>query len=177
MPGNRGNDRQRTEPNGTGPSGREIPADDVAPAHEGGVDLQDKVALIVDGTAADGQTLALALARRGMHVILLYFHEKHQLASALKEKVEAQERRCLLISRVGFAADNEGKHFVEHAMQQIRETFGRLDVFVNLSTSPRILNGNGAGQVQGPKLGSRLFPNLDIMKAALNRIVESEHGG
>lgn len=174
MAGNRGTNPHLNGANGAGPSGRHRPADPSAGSVPGDVDLQDKVVLIVDGTSADGQALALAFARRGMHVTILCVHDERQAASAIKEQIEAQDRRCLLISwaeRNGAASE---KQFAEHAMQQIRETFGRLDVFINLSTPPRRQNGDGLPAEQKPDLRSRLFPHLKLMKAALGEIARSD---
>lgn len=178
MAGNRGIDPHPTDANGSGPPGKVRPADLFGVGAEDQVDLQDKVALIVDGATADSRTLALALARRGMHVTFLYFHEEHRLAAAVKEQIEAQERRCLLISWADLAGDApdvvEGDRFAEWTMEHIRETFGRLDVFVNLSTHQRPLNGDDAPPAQRQNLRSRLFPHLNITKEALSQIAETD---
>ncbi len=174
MAGNRENDPLPNGANGSGPPGRERPTDPLAAGVHGQVDLQDKVALIVGGMTADGQALALAFARRGMDIVLLYFGEEHRSAAAIKEQVEAHERRCLLISWIDAGSDADEKRFAKHAMQHVRETFGRLDVFINLSTRPHSLNGNGASQAQKQSLRSRLLPHLKITKAALSQIVESD---
>lgn len=174
MVGNRGTDPHLNGANGAGPSGRHRPADPSTDSAPGNVDLQDKVALIVDGTSADGQALALAFAGRGMHVTIICVHDERQAASAIKEQVEAQGRRCLLISWVERSSAASQKQFAEHAMQQIRETFGRLDVFVNLSPPLRPQNGDGLPDEQKPDLRSRLFPHLKLMKAALGEIARSD---
>lgn len=177
MADNDGIDPHLIGANGSGPSGRSHPAERSSGAGDE-VDLQDKVALILDGTTADAQGLALALARRGMHVIFLYFREEHGPAAAVKDQVEAQERRCLLISWADLCDDDgakaDAKRFAQQAMEQIRANFGGLDVFVDLSARPRPLNKDGAPQTQKPSLRARLFPHLNIMKAALNQIAESD---
>ena len=175
MAGNRENDPLPNGANGSGPYGRDRPADPLAAGAQDQVDLQDKVALIVGGTTGDGQALALAFARRGMDIVLLYFGEGHHSAAAVKEQVEAHGRRCLLISWADFGSDGNENRFAKQAMQHVRETFGRLDVFINLSARSHALNGNGNGasEAQKKSLRSRLFPHLKITKAALGQIVES----
>lgn len=173
MDGNRGTDIHLIGANGSGPSGRDRQTDSLASGTQDDVDLRDKVALIVAGASGDSQALALAFARRGMHIVLLSFHDEHQTAAAIKEQVEGQKRRCLLISWRDHGEANE-RRFAERAMQQIRETFGRLDVFVNLGPPPRHQNGDSVPAEQKPDLRARLFPHLKIMKAALNQIAESD---
>jgi len=181
MTGNREADLHLIGANGSGPSGGDRSSDPLAAGAPDEVDLRDKVALIVDGKTTDGQALAVALARWGMHIILLYFHEEHRSAVVIKERVEAHERHCLLISWAdlgdGDAADVDAQRFSEQAMERIRETFGRLDVFVNLSAHPRPLDGDSTPQTQRRSLRSRLFPHLNIMKAALHQIAESDPDG
>jgi len=181
MAGNRETNSHSIGANGSGPPGRHNPADPSTTGAQDKVNLQDKVALIVNGTSTDSQALALALARKGMHVILLYFDEQHRSAAAIKERVEAQERRCLLISGMdlggGAGDDIDEKRFAKQTIHRIIETFGRLDVFINLSDQPSPHNGDGAPLSHIPSLRSLLFPNLPIMKAALNQIAEPDPDG
>lgn len=174
MSANRETEPHQSGANGSGPSGRDRPVDSLASERQGGADLKGKVVLIVDGTTDDGQALALAFARRGMHVALLYFNQEHHSAAAVKKKVEAQERRCLLISWADLSERAGGEQSARQVMHQITETFGRLDVFVNLSTDSRPLNGDGRAESQRPNLRSRLFPHLHITQAALRQIVKSD---
>lgn len=181
MVGNHGIHAHSFGANGSGPRGRDRSADPSIPAVQEEVDLRDKVALIVDGPTADGEALALALARRGMHIIFLFFHEEHVPAAAVKEQVEAQERQCLLISWQELrdsAGDGTGeKRTAEQAMHLIAKSFDRLDVFINLSPQPHRVNGDHFPQAEKPALRSRLLPHLNIMTAALNQMTQSDPDG
>jgi NAD(P)-dependent dehydrogenase (short-subunit alcohol dehydrogenase family) len=135
---------------------------------------EQKVALVIAGAAEYSESLAVAFAERGMDVAIVFFHEPTAPAEKIKARVERQGRTCLLIYP---DADNRltSRAFARQAVERIVQELGGLDVFVNLA--------NLSGQEPAPDLFapdacnslsslSRLLPDVAIVKAALNHIVD-----
>src|SRR5262245_17441442 len=57
--------------------------------------LKDKVAIVTGGDSGIGKAVAIAFAKEGADVLVLYLNE-HQDANDTKDKVEAEGRTCLL---------------------------------------------------------------------------------
>ena len=87
--------------------------------------LRDKVALITGGDSGIGRAVAIAFAREGANVAIVYLNE-HGDAQETKQLVEQTGRRCLLIS--GDIGDAE---FCADAVARTVEEFGKLDILVN----------------------------------------------
>lgn len=87
--------------------------------------LKDKVALITGGDSGIGQAVAVAYAKEGADVAVLYLNE-HQDAQETKRLVEKYGRRCLLI-----AGDVAQPNFCKEAVDEAVKHFGKLDVLVN----------------------------------------------
>ncbi len=134
------------------------------------VDLQGKVALIVGGATEKGQSLAAAFAERGMDVALVYFNEDHARAAQIKHEVEQRQQQCMLVA--GRISDEDvDAAFAGEVMLQLLQRFGRLDIFINLSTHAFPLGDLLSGEAEEmEQLRSRIFPHFNIMKAALDQI-------
>lgn len=143
------------------------PGDDAAHS----VRHEHKVALIVGGAGEFGGPLAVAFAERGMDVAIIFFRRRVQQAEAIRMRVERLGRRCLLIQ------DNErdrqkSRAFARRAVERVVQELGRLDVFISLarpSAEPDPLQKGAPGaaaQLSG------LIPNVAVMKAALDRMVD-----
>lgn len=87
--------------------------------------LRDKVALIAGGDSGIGRAVAIAFAKEGADVAIVYLNE-HGDASATKRKVENAGRRCLLI-----AGDVGDEAFCRQAVEHTVGTFRQLDIVVN----------------------------------------------
>ena len=87
--------------------------------------LRDKVALITGGDSGIGRAVAIAFAKEGADIAIVYLNE-HGDANATKRKVEDAGRRCLLI-----AGDVGDEVFCRHAVEQTVDTFRQLDILVN----------------------------------------------
>ncbi len=89
--------------------------------------LKDKVALVTGG-ARIGAVVAEELARRGCHVALSY---RNSRASAVdtSRKIERWGRRALVLK-----ADLTKEKDVIRTIRQIRKTFGKLHVLVNMAS-------------------------------------------
>ena len=98
-------------------------ADDAT--HIGSRKLEDKVAIITGGDSGIGRAVAIAYAREGANVCVMYLNE-HEDARETARLVEAEGRRCLLID-----GDVGDENFCREAVERAVGEFGRLDVLVN----------------------------------------------
>ena len=98
---------------------------ETTPHYKGSDKLLDKVALITGGDSGIGRSVAVLFAREGADMAIVYLDE-HEDAEATKQLVEAEGRRCLLIS-----GDVGQKAFCQEAVQQAVGELGRLDVLIN----------------------------------------------
>ena len=96
-----------------------------APYYEGSRKLDGKVALITGGDSGIGRAVAVLFAREGADVAIAYLDE-HADAETTKTAVEAEGRRCILIS--GDVAD---RAHCRKAVARTVKAFGGLDVLVN----------------------------------------------
>ncbi|WP_026105203.1 SDR family oxidoreductase [Halalkalibacterium ligniniphilum] len=95
------------------------------PHYEGSNKLNEKVTLITGGDSGIGRAVALAFAKEGAHISIVYFDE-HKDAEETKMLVEEKGVKCLLIS-----GDVGDERFCHEAVKQTIDTFGQLDVLVN----------------------------------------------
>lgn len=96
-----------------------------APGYKGSGKLQDMVAIVTGGDSGIGRAVSVLFAREGADVAVIYLDE-HEDADATRQAVEAEGRRCLLIS--GNVQDSA---FCNDAVARAVEAFGGLDVLVN----------------------------------------------
>ncbi len=93
--------------------------------HRGTGKLRGKVAIITGGDSGIGRAVAIAFAKEGADVAVVYLEEKKD-ASETKQLVEEQEGKCLLI-----AGDVGDEKFCRKVVEQTVEKLGKLDVVVN----------------------------------------------
>jgi NAD(P)-dependent dehydrogenase (short-subunit alcohol dehydrogenase family) len=98
-------------------------ADD--PGYRGSGKLQGKVGLITGGDSGIGRAVAIAFAREGADVSVVYLNE-HRDAEETKCLVEREGRRCVTI-----AGDVGDEAFCRQAVQRTVDALGRLDILVN----------------------------------------------
>lgn len=87
--------------------------------------LQDKVALITGGDSGIGHAAALAFAKEGADVAIVYLNE-HQDALHTKSEIEKLGQRCLCID-----GDIGYEDFSQQAITKTLDAFGKLDILVN----------------------------------------------
>jgi NAD(P)-dependent dehydrogenase (short-subunit alcohol dehydrogenase family) len=87
--------------------------------------LRDMVAIITGGDSGIGRAVAIAFAKEGADVALVYLDE-HDDAQATKRKVEELGHRCIVI-----AGDVGDPQFCADAVSLTVEEFGKLDILVN----------------------------------------------
>ncbi|MBL4975758.1 SDR family oxidoreductase [Bacillus halotolerans] len=93
--------------------------------YKGSGKLKGKVAIITGGDSGIGRAAAIAYAKEGADVSILYLDE-HSDAEETRKQIEQENVRCLLIP--GDVGDE--KH-CEQAVQQTVDHFGKLDILVN----------------------------------------------
>ena len=87
--------------------------------------LDRKVAIITGGDSGIGRAVAIAFAKEGADVAIMYLDE-HEDAHETKHIVEQFGRRCILI-----AGNIGNENFCKDAVSETLSYFGRIDVLVN----------------------------------------------
>jgi NAD(P)-dependent dehydrogenase (short-subunit alcohol dehydrogenase family) len=95
------------------------------PEYRGSDKLRGQAALITGGDSGIGRAVAIAFAREGADVTIVYLDE-HEDAQDTRQRVEEEGRRCLAI-----AGDVGDETFCSEAVRQTVAEFGRLDILVN----------------------------------------------
>jgi NAD(P)-dependent dehydrogenase (short-subunit alcohol dehydrogenase family) len=98
-------------------------ADD--PNYRGSGKLRNKAAIITGGDSGIGRAVAIAFAKEGADVAIVYLNE-HEDAAETRRRVEQHERRCITI-----AGDVGDEAFCRRAVEQAVNELGRLDILVN----------------------------------------------
>jgi NAD(P)-dependent dehydrogenase (short-subunit alcohol dehydrogenase family) len=93
--------------------------------YRGGDKLWNKIAIITGGESALGRAIAVAFAREGADVVVVY-QDDYREAEKTCRLVKDEDRRCLLI-----AGDVGDEAFCQSVVQQTLETFSRIDILVN----------------------------------------------
>lgn len=87
--------------------------------------LSQKVALITGGDSGIGQAVAVAFAKEGADVAIVYLKE-HSDAKETKRLVEKEGRNCLLLP-----GDVGEEKFCKSVVKSVVDSYGRLDILVN----------------------------------------------
>ncbi|MFC5713276.1 enoyl-[acyl-carrier-protein] reductase FabL [Thalassorhabdus alkalitolerans] len=91
--------------------------------------MNEKVALVTGSSRGIGKNIALKLADQGYHVVINYARSK-KAAEQTAAEIEERGVKALTIKA------NVGKpEKIKEMFQEINDTFGRLDVFVNNAAS------------------------------------------
>jgi NAD(P)-dependent dehydrogenase (short-subunit alcohol dehydrogenase family) len=101
------------------------PKPEVMPKYKGADKLKGKVAAITGGDSGIGRATAIAFAREGADVAIIYLNE-HRDAEETKDLVEKEGTRCLTI-----AIDLSEERNCKDAIQKVIDEFGKLDILVN----------------------------------------------
>ncbi len=88
--------------------------------------LENKVAIITGGDSGIGRAVAIAFAKEGAKVVIVYLNETKDALETKNMVEEASGSECLLIS-----GDIGDKNFCQTAVEVTVKTFGRLDILVN----------------------------------------------
>jgi NAD(P)-dependent dehydrogenase (short-subunit alcohol dehydrogenase family) len=101
------------------------PRPDYTPKYPGCGKLKDKVAVITGGDSGIGRAVAVAMAREGALISILYLNE-HEDAKETARLVEAEGSQAIL-----FAGDVGDEMVCWEAVERTFEEFGRIDILVN----------------------------------------------
>ncbi|HEX8203844.1 MAG TPA: SDR family oxidoreductase [Isosphaeraceae bacterium] len=94
-------------------------------AYRGSGKLAERVALITGGDSGIGRAVAVAFAKEGADVAIVYLNE-HDDAQETKRQVEQERRRCILM-----AGDIGDERFCQQAVRRTMDELGQLHVLVN----------------------------------------------
>lgn len=87
--------------------------------------LFNKSAIITGGDSGIGRAVAVAFAKEGADICIVYFNE-HKDAEKTKFQIENEGVKCLLI-----AGDIRKERFCKSCVRKAFKKFGRLDILVN----------------------------------------------
>jgi len=93
--------------------------------YRGSGKLQGKVALITGADSGIGHAVAVAFAKEGADIAIVYLEARDD-AQKVKQQIEQQGRRCLTIE-----GDVGDEKFCQQAVQKTLQTLGRLNILVN----------------------------------------------
>ncbi|TWI56349.1 SDR family oxidoreductase [Halalkalibacter nanhaiisediminis] len=93
--------------------------------YKGSGKLKNKVALITGGDSGIGRAVAIAFAKEGAKLSIVYFNE-HEDAKLTKSLVEKYGSSCLLI-----AGDVGDETFCKQAVEQTINHYGQIDCLMN----------------------------------------------
>jgi NAD(P)-dependent dehydrogenase (short-subunit alcohol dehydrogenase family) len=131
--------------------------------------LAGKVALVALGEGSMGRAVALAFAREGANLAIVYFND-HRAAEETRQLVLLEGVRCILLSG---NATNEA--FCRFAVRKVLNALGRLDILVNDAGKRCPSEGHG-GDIGPSAIEDAFRANLQSMfcltKAAAPRLAD-----
>ncbi|WP_445682846.1 SDR family oxidoreductase [Radicibacter daui] len=136
------------------------------PRFAGSARLKDKVALISGGDSGIGRAVAVGMAREGADIAIIYLDEDED-AARTAELVEHEGRRCLTCR-----GDIGDEQFCEQAVNQVMDTFGRLDILVNNAAEQHPVSETleiPAGQLERT-FRTNVFGYFNLTKMALRQM-------
>jgi NAD(P)-dependent dehydrogenase (short-subunit alcohol dehydrogenase family) len=95
------------------------------PNYKGSEKLKNKVAIITGGDSGIGRATAVAFAKEGADIAIVYLYE-HDDAEETKNYVEKYGSKCITI-----AGDISNESFCKAVVKKTIDTFKRLDILVN----------------------------------------------
>ncbi|TAA71836.1 SDR family oxidoreductase [Planococcus salinarum] len=128
--------------------------------------LPGKKALITGGDSGIGRAVALAYAKEGADVAVMYLDE-HEDAEETKGLIEREGGKCLLI-----AGDIGDETFCKESLQKVVDEFGGLDILVNNAAEQHMqtsLKDISAEQLERT-FRTNVFGMFYLTKAALEHL-------
>ncbi|MFW2488956.1 SDR family oxidoreductase [Clostridium chromiireducens] len=90
-----------------------------------GDNLKDKVAIITGGDSGIGKAVAIAYAKQGANIVIVYFNEKSD-AEETKKIIDGIGTKCTLID-----GDIGDSNFCDSVLEKTIQEFGKVDILVN----------------------------------------------
>ncbi|MBX6427052.1 MAG: SDR family oxidoreductase [Variibacter sp.] len=139
------------------------PRPDYEPKFPGVGKLKDKVALITGGDSGIGRATAVAMAREGARIAIVYL-EEHGDAEETLRAVEEEGMRAIMI-----AGDVADEAFCREVVERTVDAFGRLDILVNNAAEQH--ETNDIAELESRQLErtfrTNIFSMFYLVKAAL----------
>jgi NAD(P)-dependent dehydrogenase (short-subunit alcohol dehydrogenase family) len=136
--------------------------------HRGSGKLAGKKALITGGDSGIGRAIAIAFAKEGADVAVVYLNE-HDDAKETKRLVEEKGARCILI-----AGDVGDEAFCQDAVRRTVEEAGGLDILINNAAEQH--PQDGIAKISAAQLErtfrTNIFSMFFLVKAALPHLKE-----
>lgn len=88
--------------------------------------LKDKVAIITGGDSGIGRAVAVLFAREGCDVVISYVDKEQKDAEAVKQAVEKEGRKCVLVPG-DIRKKDTCKHIVDECLKELK----KVDILVN----------------------------------------------
>ncbi|MHB0856824.1 MAG: SDR family oxidoreductase [Anaerolineae bacterium] len=136
--------------------------------YRGSGKLTNKVAIITGGDSGIGRAVAIAFAKEGADVAILYL-EEHEDAQETVRLVEEQGRRAITI-----AGDIGTETFCRGAVEQVVQELGHLDILVNNAAVqfPQENIEDISEEQLTRTFGTNIFAMFYLVKAALKHLSE-----
>lgn len=133
------------------------------PNYIGSGKLTNKVAVITGGDSGQGRAIAVAFAKEGADVVIVYLNE-HSDAAETKQFVEQKGRKCIAI-----AGDIGNEAFCQQVVEQTIAKFGKLDILVNNAAEQHVQNSleNISSEQMERTFRTNFFSIFYLSKAAL----------
>lgn len=93
--------------------------------YQGANKLSNKTALITGGDSGIGKAVAVAYAKEGADIAIVYFDE-HEDAKKTQKVIQEKGRKCMLIP-----GDIGDESFCIKAVENVIKEFGKIDILVN----------------------------------------------
>ena len=99
--------------------------DSTADAYKGSGKLKSKVAIVTGGDSGIGRAVAVAFAKEGADIVVVYLDE-HGDANDTKKEIEQCGRKCTLID-----GDVGNEKFCIEVVAKVISAFGHIEILVN----------------------------------------------
>ncbi|MFB1080964.1 SDR family oxidoreductase [Jeotgalibacillus sp. JSM ZJ347] len=136
--------------------------------YKGSGKLKGKTALITGGDSGIGKAAAIAYAKEGANLSIVYLDE-HDDAKQTKEEVQAYGAKCLILS-----GDVGNEEFCKLAVSSTVKEFGGLDILVNNAAEQHpqdSIEHISAAQLE-KTFKTNIFSMFHLVKASLNHLKE-----
>ena len=127
-----------------------------AHAYKAANKLAGKIALITGGDSGIGRAVAVAYAKEGADVAIVYLKE-HEDARETQWLIEREERRCLLM-----AGDLGDEKFCQRVVKRTVREFGRLNILVNNAAEQHVQK-EGLERITSKQLQNTFRTNIFSM--------------
>jgi NAD(P)-dependent dehydrogenase (short-subunit alcohol dehydrogenase family) len=136
--------------------------------YQGSNKLINKVALITGGDSGIGRAVAIAFAKEGADVAIVYLNE-HSDAEETQKRVEQIGRKCLTI-----AGDIGDELFCQQAVAETIAKLGKLDILVNNAAEqhPQESIENISAEQLERTFRTNIFSMFYLTKAAIPNLKE-----